>query len=141
MIDFFYYAYTSKIQGDNYFNEKNSIIKEIKNIIKTDLNGTQKLLLSELIGYLNTIYNLKSNGDEYAHPFVEFDILINIVGKGYENITNLLKRLDLSLLFKKYNELYKLKKKEANIDEIVKEIEIILFNKKDNFFQLFREQK
>ena len=141
IIDFFYYVYTSNIQGDNYFNEKDSIIKEIEKLDKTNLNSVQKLILNQLVLYLNTIYTLKTEGDEFAHPSIEFDFFITIVGAGYEHLINLIKKLDLFLLFNKYNELYKLQKKEGNTDKILKEIKIILIEKKDNFLQLFREQK
>ena len=138
IIDFFYYVYTSNVQGDNYFTEKNSIIQEIEKKDKTNLNETQKLILSQLVEYLNAIYNLKIEGDDFAHPLAEFDLLISLVGHGYENIINLLNQLELTLLFKKYNELYKLRIKDGNTDKIMEEIELVLSEKKDNFLQLFR---
>ena len=105
---------------------------------KTNLNETQKLILSQLVEYLNAIYNLKIEGDDFAHPLAEFDLLISLVGHGYENIINLLNQLELTLLFKKYNELYKLRIKDGNTDKIMEEIELVLSEKKDNFLQLFR---
>ena len=40
----------------------------------------QKKILSQLIEYLDKIYNYKLEGDNYAHPFGDLGLLFNLIG-------------------------------------------------------------
>ena len=103
LIDFFYFVYTNNFKGSNYSEEKDSIITKIREKDNTQLNEVQKKILSQLVGYLNKIYNYKLEGDDYAHPFADLRLLIKLIGNGYENLNNLLMKLELSALFNKYD--------------------------------------
>ena len=50
-------------------------------------------------------------------------------------------KLELSVLFQKYDVFYKLKSKEENVYVIEKEIQDLLVEKRDTYFQLFMDQK
>ena len=138
IIDFLYYVFTSSFKGQSYFDEKNSIINEIESK-KSGEFKSQKNILSEIIRYLNKIYDLKLEGDDFAHPEVNFDILIGLIGMGYENVNNLLKKLDLTVLFQRYNELYRLKSNGADIQNITYQIQFMLPEIRDNFLILIKE--
>ena len=140
IIDFLYFVFTSNFKGNSYLDEKESIIGAIE-IKKVNEFKLQENLLSELIRYLNKIYEKKIEGDGYAHPLLEFSVLNSLLGIGYENIINLFKKLNLSLLFKKYNEYYELKAKEKDTKNITDEIMYILPEIRDNFLQLIRDYK
>ena len=80
-------------------------------------------------------------GDIYAHPIVDLNLLIKLIGSGFENINLLLSKLQLNQLFGKYNQYYKLKSKNENADKIEMEIVDMLPEKADNFWQLIRDHK
>ena len=71
IIDFLYFVFTSNFKGNSYLDEKESIIGAIE-IKKVNEFKLQENLLSELIRYLNKIYEKKIEGDGYAHPLLEF---------------------------------------------------------------------
>ena len=108
IIDFLYYVFTSLFKGNSYFEEKDTIIQKIT-LLKDNEYKSQGIILSEFVNYLNKIYDIKLEGDDYAHPLVGIDTLIGLIGYGFENVNKILKELDLSNLFDKYNELYKKK--------------------------------
>lgn len=139
IIDFLYYVFTSNFKDNTYKEEKNTIIKEIEKK-KGEEFSSHKKFLSELIGYLEIIYNKKLEGDEYAHPLVDFQILNGLIGFGYENVINIFQKLDLTLLLRKYNEFYKLNSEAdiSKINNIKNEIMNMLPDKRDNFLQLIR---
>ena len=141
LIDFFYFVYTEKFKGSNYSEEKDSIITKLRERDETQLNEVQKKILTQLIEYLDKIYNYKLEGDDYAHPFADLGHLIKLIGIGYENLNNLLMKLDLSVLFNRYNEYYKLKSRDEDVGGVVKEIQVLLIEKRDNYYQLFRDLK
>lgn len=142
IIDFLYYVFTSNFKDNTYKEEKNTIIKEIEKK-KGEEFSSHKKFLSELIGYLEIIYNKKLEGDEYAHPLVDFQILNGLIGFGYENVINIFQKLDLTLLLRKYNEFYKLNSEAdiSKINNIKNEIMNILPDKRDNFLQLIRNRE
>lgn len=142
IIDFLYYVFTSNFKDNTYKEEKNTIIKEIEKK-KGEEFSSHKKFLSELIGYLEIIYNKKLEGDEYAHPLVDFQILNGLIGFGYENVINIFQKLDLTLLLRKYNEFYKLNSEAdiSKINNIKNEIMNMLPDKRDNFLQLIRNRE
>ena len=142
IIDFLYYVFTSNFKDNTYKEEKNTIIKEIEKK-KSEEFSSHKKFLSELIRYLEVIYNKKLEGDEYAHPLVDFQILNGLIGYGYENVINIFKKLDLTLLLRKYNEFYKLNSEAdiSKINNIKNEIMNMLPDKRDNFLQLIRNRE
>ena len=142
IIDFLYYVFTSNFKDNTYKEEKNTIIKEIEKK-KSEEFSSHKKFLSELIGYLEIIYNKKLEGDEYAHPLVDFQILNGLIGFGYENVINIFQKLDLTLLLRKYNEFYKLNSEAdiSKINNIKNEIMNMLPDKRDNFLQLIRNRE
>ena len=138
IIDFLYYAFTSLFGGKTYFEEKNSIIERIA-ILKENEYKSQGIILSEFANYLNKIYDLKLEGDDFAHPLVEIDTLIGLIGYGFENVNKILKELNLSNLFNKYNQLYKKKSREEDLQKITKEIMELLPELKDIFFEKLKK--
>ena len=140
IIDFLYYAFTSLFKGKTYLEEKNSIINQIT-ILKNNEYKSQKIILSEFANYIEKIYSLKLEGDDYAHPLIGINDLINLIGYGFENVNKLLKELDLSELFKKYNELYRKKSMEEDLKKITEEIQKLLPELRDTFFLKLRNAK
>ena len=140
IIDFLYYAFTSLFKGKTYFEEKNIIIEKI-NTLKDKEYKSQKIILSEFVNYLNKIYNLKLEGDDYAHPLVGIDTLIELIGYGFENVNKILKELDLKKLFDKYNVLYKKQSREEDLGKITDEIMELLPELRDNFLRKLKNVK
>ena len=140
IIDFLYYAFTSLFKGKTYLEEKNSIINRIT-ILKNNEYKSQKIILSEFANYIEKIYSLKLEGDDYAHPLIGINDLINLIGYGFENVNKLLKELNLSELFKKYNELYRKKSMEEDLKKITEEIQELLPELRDTFFLKLRNAK
>jgi len=140
IIDFLYYAFTSFFKGKTYFEEKNIIIEKI-NKLKDNEYKSQKIILSEFVNYLNKIYNLKLEGDDYAHPLVGIDTLIELIGYGFENVNKILKELDLKKLFDKYNVLYKKQSREEDLGKITDEIMELLPELRDDFLRKLKNVK
>ena len=140
IIDFLYYAFTSLFKGKTYFEEKNIIIEKI-NTLKDKEYKSQKIILSEFVNYLNKIYNLKLEGDDYAHPLVGIDTLIELIGYGFENVNKILKELDLKKLFDKYNVLYKKQSREEDLGKITDEIMELLPELRDDFLRKLKNVK
>ena len=140
IIDFLYYAFTSLFKGKTYFEEKNIIIEKI-NKLKDNEYKSQKIILSEFVNYLNKIYNLKLEGDDYAHPLVGIDTLIELIGYGFENVNKILKELDLKKLFDKYNVLYKKQSREEDLGKITDEIMELLPELRDDFLRKLKNVK
>lgn len=140
IIDFLYYAFTSLFKGKTYFEEKNIIIEKI-NTLKDNEYKSQKIILSEFVNYLNKIYNLKLEGDDYAHPLARIDTLIELIGYGFENVNKILKELDLKKLFDKYNVLYKKQSREEDLGNITDEIMELLPELRDNFLRKLKNVK
>ena len=140
IIDFLYYAFTSFFKGKTYFEEKNIIIEKI-NKLKDNEYKSQKIILSEFVNYLNKIYNLKLEGDDYAHPLVGIDTLIELIGYGFENVNKILKELDLKKLFDKFNVLYKKQSREEDLGNITDEIMELLPELRDNFLRKLKNVK
>lgn len=93
-----------------------------------------------MIKYLENIYDLKLEGDYYANYFeIDFDHLIELIGNGFKTVNKLFINLDLSLLFRKYNELYKIQSKDGDCEKITKEIMDMLPEIRDNFFLLLKQ--
>ena len=78
IIDFLYYPFTSLFKGNIYFEEKNTIIKQIT-LLKDNEYKSQRIILSEFANYINKIYDLKLEGDDYAHSLVGIDTLIGLI--------------------------------------------------------------
>ena len=140
IIDFLYYAFTSLFKGKTYFEEKNIIIEKI-NTLKDKEYKSQKIILSEFVNYLNKIYNLKLEGDDYAHPLVGIDTLIELIGYGFENVNKILKELDLKKLFDKFNVLYKKQSREEDLGKITDEIMELLPELRDDFLRKLKNVK
>lgn len=140
VIDFLYYVFTSTFKGSSYSDEKDEIIEKIKERKKNE-DEYQDKILTDFIAYLDKIYDIKMEGDIYAHPIVDLNLLIKLIGSGFENINLLLSKLQLNQLFGKYNQYYKLKSKNENADKIEMEIVDMLPEKADNFWQLIRDHK
>ena len=119
IIDFLYYTFTSCFKGKSYLEENNSIIDKIKSK-KTNEYKDKEIILSELVRYLEKIYDLKIERDYFAHFEMELDRLIELIGFRFKNVNKLLKNLDLSLLFKKYKNYIKLKVEKVIVRKLLK---------------------
>ena len=93
-------------------------------------------MISQLTKFIEKIYNVKIEGDDYAHLPVELNYLFNLIGDGFEKVKDLLRSLDLSSLLNKYNDLYKQKSREKDYSEIKKEIDLLLPSIKNTFILL-----
>lgn len=142
IIDFLYYVFYHDIitYDITYFEKKNSIITQIDEIVKEN-TLYNKSFLSNLIGFINKIYEIKIEGDDCAHNPFDINCFFDLIGNGYEIVKNLLIKLDLSSLLGKFNELYKQKSTEKDISHIEKDIKELLPDKKDTFFLLIQNQK
>ena len=142
IIDFLYYVFYHDIitYDITYFEKKNSIIAQIDEIVKEN-TLYNKSFLSNLIGFINKIYEIKIEGDDCADSPFDITCFFDLIGNGYEIVKNLLIKLDLSSLLGKFNELYKQKSTEKDISHIEKDIKELLPDKKDNFFLLIQKKK
>ena len=137
IIDFFSFVFDNFNYDQSYRQKKENIISKINNEIKE--NKLDADLLLNLINFINRIYKLKVDGDGYAHTPVDLKCLFELIGDGCESIINILNKLDLYKMLKKFNELYKTKSQENDCTSIEEEIALILPDKKDNFLMLIKK--
>ena len=133
IIDFLSYIFTVSFDK-SYMDKKVGIILEI-NKKKKDYQISEEMI-SQLTKFVEKIYNLKIEGDDYAHLPVELNCLFNLIGDGFEKVKDLLQKLDLSSLLNKYNDLYKQKSRDNDYSKIKKEIDSLLPSMKNTFILL-----
>ena len=133
IIDFLSYIFTVSFDK-SYLEKKVEIISEIEK--KKEEYKISKVMSTQLAEFIEKIYNAKIEGDDYAHLPVELNCLFNLIGDGFEKVKDLLRRLDLSSLLNKYNDLYRLKSREKDYSEIKKEIDLLLPSIKNTFILL-----
>lgn len=139
ILDFFVYIFDELRYDQSYSIKKDNIIMKINEKIKDNREIINVELLKNLINFINKIYQLKINGDGYAHPLIEINVLFKLANKGYEKVIDLLKKLDLYEILKKFDELYEEKQLEKDYSLIESEIKDLLIEKKDTFLILIQK--